>query len=369
MKLRLKNIIVGSAMGLLIAIGAIAVRSEMTQAADSTPLTVAGGRVQDLQILSPSTPGFYSQSNDNSVTVLGLTTSNSPTVFKLAGLPILNGLTAYGNSYFGRMYTGYSSVPTSGGIGFEAFESGEPVTLSSSGGIRIQSLATSGGGEAGFEQSISGNIYTCVNDFGVLQKCGALPESASCGPAHEGSTSSAPSSGLCSSGTASSVSPGGARGGYDYTWTCTDGAASASCGSYQSSALINGQCGSADGGTYSSPPSSNLCSAGSASSVNDSGGFTEPQYTWTCSGSGGGSDDSCSANYSSGGGGSLPINGQCGSADGGTYSSPPSSNLCSAGNATSVQTNPGDKENPGTYTWDCNGTDGGSDDSCSATEG
>ena len=60
----------------------------------------------------------------------------------------------------------------------------------------------------------------------------------------------------------------------------------------------NGVCGTANGGTYSSPPAGPaLCSVGSASAVNDAGGFSNPRYTWTCAGSGGGSDANCSANY------------------------------------------------------------------------
>ena len=57
-----------------------------------------------------------------------------------------------------------------------------------------------------------------------------------------------------------------------------------------SNPAVNGACGSANGGSYASAPSSNLCSDGTASAVSGSG-----PYTWTCSGSGGGTDASCSA--------------------------------------------------------------------------
>ncbi len=54
--------------------------------------------------------------------------------------------------------------------------------------------------------------------------------------------------------------------------------------------VVNGACGSANGGTYSSAPTANLCSAGSASAVTGSG-----PWNWTCAGSGGGTTASCSA--------------------------------------------------------------------------
>ncbi len=56
---------------------------------------------------------------------------------------------------------------------------------------------------------------------------------------------------------------------------------------------VNGQCGSANGGTFQSAPTHDLCVRGSASSVSGSG----PWY-WTCSGSHGGSTAHCSANKS-----------------------------------------------------------------------
>ena len=108
MKLRLKKIIIGSLIGLTVAVGAISIRSEMTQAdsqmQEYNPLTVLGGRVRDFQILPANKPEFNVTNNNNDVLALGLTAANSPTVFKMMGQPILNGLTAYGNSYFGKLY-------------------------------------------------------------------------------------------------------------------------------------------------------------------------------------------------------------------------------------------------------------------------
>jgi len=53
---------------------------------------------------------------------------------------------------------------------------------------------------------------------------------------------------------------------------------------------VNGACGSSNGGSFTSAPTTNLCDSGSASSVVDSS-----NYSWTCAGSNGGSSASCSA--------------------------------------------------------------------------
>ena len=52
----------------------------------------------------------------------------------------------------------------------------------------------------------------------------------------------------------------------------------------------SGVCGSANGTTVSTTPTTNLCSVGAASSVSGSG-----PWTWTCAGTGGGSTATCSA--------------------------------------------------------------------------
>jgi hypothetical protein len=54
--------------------------------------------------------------------------------------------------------------------------------------------------------------------------------------------------------------------------------------------IVNGSCGSANGQSASSAPTSNLCSSGTASAVSVSA-----PWTWSCVGSGGGSTASCSA--------------------------------------------------------------------------
>jgi hypothetical protein len=113
---------------------------------------------------------------------------------------------------------------------------------------------------------------------------------------------------------------------------------------------INGVCGSANGTSVSTVPTTNLCSAGTASSTSGSG-----PWNWNCQGSNGGTTASCSAGYTT-----SPINGACGSANGQSFSSAPTNNLCSVGTASSVS-------GSGPWTWNCQGSNGGTTASCSAS--
>lgn len=56
--------------------------------------------------------------------------------------------------------------------------------------------------------------------------------------------------------------------------------------------VVNGACGGADGGLFTTTPAASLCTTGTASAVTDN----PTTFTWDCAGSGGGTDDSCSAN-------------------------------------------------------------------------
>jgi hypothetical protein len=57
---------------------------------------------------------------------------------------------------------------------------------------------------------------------------------------------------------------------------------------------VAGVCGSANGQALNTAPTANLCAAGTPSSVTGSG-----PWTWTCYGTDGGGDQSCSANIQS----------------------------------------------------------------------
>jgi len=149
---------------------------------------------------------------------------------------------------------------------------------------------------------------------------------------------------LCFRGAPSAVNGTG-----PWSWTCngTGGSLSVSC-SAQRVPPVNGMCGSDHGQRLSTTPT-NLCSAGTASTINGTG-----PWNWTCSGSGGGSNAGCAANRTS-----VPVNGVCGSDNGQTLVSTPT-NLCSAGAASAVN-------GTGPWSWSCNGSNGGTTASCAAT--
>lgn len=109
-----------------------------------------------------------------------------------------------------------------------------------------------------------------------------------------------------------------------------------------------GVCGSSAGQAHATKPTTNLCSLGNASTVSGSG-----PWTWTCTTSGH-QPTACQATKSV-----PPVNGNCGSSDGKTVSSKPTSGLCSSGVATAVS-------GSGPWAWSCAGENGGSTDTCNA---
>jgi len=178
------------------------------------------------------------------------------------------------------------------------------------------------------------------------------PVNGVCGSSNGANLSSAPTTNLCSSGTATIVLGTG-----PWTWSCSgsNGGSTASC---SANLIINGSCGSANGKTYAynvtGYGSDTQCSVGSSSNTAfpSQGGST----SWTCSGSNGGSTASCSASRSNA---PTPVNGTCGSSNGANLSSAPTTNLCSVGSASAVS-------GTGPWSWTCSGSNGGSTASCSA---
>lgn len=108
-----------------------------------------------------------------------------------------------------------------------------------------------------------------------------------CGSANGASLTSVPTANLCASGIASAVSGGG-----PWNWTCagSNGGSTALCSASVAATPVDGQCGSANGAVLDVAPTTNLCSAGSASAVSGSG-----PWLWSCNGTNGGTTASCSA--------------------------------------------------------------------------
>ncbi|MDD4617145.1 MAG: hypothetical protein PHW76_08570, partial [Alphaproteobacteria bacterium] len=218
-------------------------------------------------------------------------------------------------------------------------------TCGSANGTGAESRPTSNLCSNGKASKVAGTgpwTWSCAGENGgSTDSCSApVRFDGVCGSANDTATTKKPTSNLCSAGTASKVAGSG-----PWTWSCAgeNGGSTASC---EASAKINGTCGSADGVGRTSKPTTNLCSAGTSSTVAGSG-----PWTWSCIGAGGGSDASCKA--------PLMVNGICGSADGAVATSKPTSNLCSKGTASTVA-------GSGPWTWSCIGAGGGSDASCDA---
>ena len=220
--------------------------------------------------------------------------------------------------------------------------------------------------EPGFRQDLNGD--------GVI---GATPTPVSgvCGSANGTKVSSKPSSNLCSTGTVSSVAGTG-----PWTWSCggSNGGATATCVasvatsqtpaptvafSANPTSIASGKistmnwsstdstaCTAAGGWTGTKAPSGTLVVSPANTTT----------YMLTCTGSGGSSPvASATVSVNSG---QSPVSGLCGSANGTTSSSTPSTNLCSVGTASSVV-------GSGPWTWSCAGTNGGATATCTASAG
>jgi len=116
---------------------------------------------------------------------------------------------------------------------------------------------------------------------------------------------------------------------------------------------VNGMCGSSGGATLTlKPATGTLCSTGTASSISGTG-----PWNWTCKGTNGGTNTTCTAQKATTT--PPPVNGLCGSSNNLTLASVPTTNLCSTGTASTVA-------GTGPWSWSCNGSNGGTNASCSA---
>jgi hypothetical protein len=228
----------------------------------------------------------------------------------------------------------------------------------SSNGTTVSSIPTANLCNVGVASSIAGSgpwSWTCAGSHGgTTASCSANktssppPVNGACGSANGTTVSTKPSTNLCTTGSATTVSGAG-----PWTWSCTgaNGGTTASCSANKTATATNGACGSANGTTVSTAPTTNLCTTGSATTVSGSG-----PWTWSCTGANGGTSASCSANKTA-----TPTNGTCGSANGTTVSTAPTTNLCSTGSASSVT-------GTGPWSWSCTGANGGTTASCSANK-
>lgn len=127
---------------------------------------------------------------------------------------------------------------------------------------------------------------------------------------------------------------------------------------------VNGACGSANGQSFSTIPTTNLCSSGGAYyrslRVNYEAFTSLTTFDWVCEGQGGGTTAYCSATRSY-----SASDGKCGTSHGGTFATTPTTGLCAQGNPTEIA----DYRFASTTTWFwiCAGN-GGKDASCYAAK-
>jgi hypothetical protein len=147
------------------------------------------------------------------------------------------------------------------------------------------------------------------------------------------------------SGTDVSVKTGNKVTHYSCTATTTCGvwAVSGSAGNCP----VNGVCGNANNVPSIEAPT-DLCQSGTPSSVTRSS-----QWDWECKGSDGGKDIDCHA--------PIQTDGECGGANGGSFSTAPSSGLCVDDEGAS-----GVVESLNAYVWSCTGQNGGAVTQCNA---
>ena len=175
-----------------------------------------------------------------------------------------------------------------------------------------------------------------------------------CGAATSVRTPTPPSTDLCDAGTPTAVTEVPVPGG-DWKWTCdgSDGGTNAAC-TAQWPYLV-GICGPANGVPSATPPDAGLCDGGIQTGVWANGVTGLPPFGWSCIGAGGGTSQTCLAPVPA----PTGINGRCGGANDTPVASAPAANLCTAGAASPVT-------GAGPWSWTCDGTDGGSTAYCFA---
>ncbi|MDD5586428.1 MAG: OmpA family protein, partial [Alphaproteobacteria bacterium] len=149
----------------------------------------------------------------------------------------------------------------------------------------------------------NGGIASTCATSKIMPKAPPPPgrlENGNCGPANGVAAVIKPKEGLCSSGTATTISGNG-----PWNWNCLGDNAgmTVSCTApLMPPAPIEGVCGPSNGVTTLTRPESALCSAGIASAVSGKG-----PWTWSCSGTNGGGAVSCVAPLAGKGSVSKPL--------------------------------------------------------------
>jgi hypothetical protein len=131
---------------------------------------------------------------------------------------------------------------------------------------------------------------------------------------------------LCAAGTLTTFQASTSYAPYYYFWICGGSGSGPSnwCWAYNTPGALNGACGSASGVPSLTPPAANLCATGTWTSVTQDA--TGTNWLWTCQGATGGAAANCSAPVKQ-----PLANGACGTATGTAIPNAPNFNLCSSG--------------------------------------
>ena len=167
-----------------------------------------------------------------------------------------------------------------------------------------------------------------------------------CGTSDGKTMSSAPETGLCTNG---AIATGMSETSTGWTWKCC----SNSCSALKDNLP---DCGDMDGKDVNegaiNQNSLGLCNSGQVIDFRLDG----DKYLWKCS-LGTGTSKQCSAKVIK-----SKIDGVCGASNGKVFASKPATGLCSSGSPTAVR-------DDAMWYWGCEGSNGGSDASCSAKKG
>jgi outer membrane protein OmpA-like peptidoglycan-associated protein len=259
-----------------------------------------------------------------------------------------SGLCAYGRAspVTGKGPWSWSCIGESGGtpVGCSATVMTN-ATCGSSHGVGASAAPSNGLCSSGEASEVSGSgpwTWTCLgSNGGAKSNCMApVLMTGACGPSHGEEADAAPAQGLCASGTPSSVAGTG-----PWNWTCqgVHGGASASCTAPK---FVASACGPAHGVGAPTPPTSGLCSTGTATSIIGSG-----PWMWSCQDTKAAHPVNCMA--------PMMVNASCGTAANASHPSAPDADLCNAGNASLVA-------GKGPWSWTCQGSGGGMSVTCRA---
>ena len=195
----------------------------------------------------------------------------------------------------------------------------------------------------------SGYAYTYDSATNVFET--AEPSSGTCGANNNANLSTAPTTNLCTTGTASAVSGSG-----PWTWTCA-GTNSGSNDSCSANKIVNGSCGTANK-TYlytdTTYGSDTFCATGTVNPTAPTFPTLGSSTTWSCDGLNTGTNQSCTASR-----GGTPVAGSCGTKNGKYASTTPEGTAACATGTLSNMT--------GTYSWTCDGSNGGASSGTCAT--